>query len=182
MNKVTNSAGKRDTSMSQPVCDELSNLAAHHRAVAPHPPVHPLLLKHAAKISAGGSTSSQEAGGRLRTWTNTTRLFHITHIAKAGGRSVRREFSRLVQRPVGGAEQCYPPFVHPSRVNVVFLRHPRSHLVSMYLHGASAGRFERRRAAGYPWGNGTGGLVEGIGRWASHFGDGWTPVRRASCV
>ena len=74
---------------------------------------------------------------------NTTRLFHMTHIAKTGGRSVRSEMLRLV-RPVGGAEQCYPPFAHASRVNVIFFREPRGHVLSQYLHGAYAGKAAKR--------------------------------------
>lgn len=166
-------------------CEELSALASHLRSVAPRrAPVHPLVLRHAEKLGAsdgGGSAALSDIGDgvgsdRLSSWANTTRVFHLTHIAKAGGRSIRAEMQKLV-RPVGGAEQCYPPFVHLSRINVVFLRHPRAHVISMYMHGAHSGHFARRRSVGYPWGNGTGGLVEGIGLWARHFADSWIPVR-----
>lgn len=105
---------------------------------------------------------------------NTTRIFHMTHIAKTGGRSVRVELMRLV-RPVGGAEQCYWPFVHPSRINVVFFREPRSHVLSQYLHGAYAGRTARRRAAGYPRVDGDD--LAGFARWVHHFAVDWEPSK-----
>lgn len=158
-------------------CDQLALLAAHHRAVAPHSPIHPIVLMHASKTASAPNSSAAVlptiGGVRLAPWAN--RLLHVTHVAKTGGRSVRAELLKLVKQ-VGGAEQCYPPFAHPSRVNIIFFRHPRAHLVSMYVHGGHSGRFQKRRAAGYPWRNGTDGLVKGIGLWASHFADGWTPV------
>ena len=156
------------------VCQELDALAAHLWRVAPRrAPAHELILKHARARSPGGFR--REWGGRLGSWANTSRLFHLTHIAKTGGRSVRVEMLRLV-RPVGGAEQCYPPFAHESRVNVLFLREPRSHVLSQYLHGAYAGRTARRRAAGYPIGE-NGDVTDGLRRWIAHFADGWTPQK-----
>ena len=155
-------------------CEDLQAFAAHHREVAPRrAPAHPNILAYAESTGAGRGERS--GSGRLSSWVNSTRVLHMTHIAKTGGRSVRAELQKL-RAPVGGAEQCYPPFVHPSRINIVFLRHPRAHVLSMYLHGAHSGRVARRRAAGYPWGNGTGGLAEGIGLWAAHFGEGWAPA------
>lgn len=53
-------------------------------------------------------------------------------------------------KPVGGAEQCHAPFVHESRVSVIFFREPRGHVLSQYLHAAYAGRASLRRARGLP--------------------------------
>ena len=164
------------------VCADLERIAARHRAVAPRrAPVHPLLAKHVASHGLGGLRRNDE-GGRLASLANTSRIFHMTHIAKTGGRSVRAELQRLV-RPVGGAEQCYPPFVHESRVNIIFFREPRAHALSQYLHGATVGREKpnakwlRRKAAGYPMGDGPDGLAGGLARWAAYFAHGWTPAR-----
>ena len=107
-------------------CDDLQRFAVRWRAVAPRrAPVHPLLARHAA--SHGLARLQQAADdGRLASLANSSRIFHMTHIAKTGGRSVRAELMRLV-KPVGGAEQCYPPFMHASRVNIIFFREPRAH-------------------------------------------------------
>ena len=81
-------------------CDALQTLAWKHRALAPRrAPVHELILKSAAKRDSSGFIVRD---GRLGSWVNTTRIFHMTHIAKTGGRSVRLELMRLV-RHVGGA-------------------------------------------------------------------------------
>ena len=151
-------------------CDDLSELSALFLATAPRrAPVHPLVLKAAETHRLG----TDRAPGRLGSWVNATRLFHMTHIAKTGGRSVRSEMLRLV-RPVGGAEQCYPPFAHASRVNVIFFREPRGHVLSQYLHGAYAGKAAKRRAAGFPHVDGDD--IAGLARWAAHFARGWTPA------
>ena len=151
-------------------CDDLSELSALFLATAPRrAPVHPLVLKAAETHRLG----TDRAPGRLGSWVNTSRLFHMTHIAKTGGRSVRSEMLRLV-RPVGGAEQCYPPFAHASRVNVIFFREPRGHVLSQYLHGAYAGKAAKRRAAGFPHVDGDD--IAGLARWAAHFARGWTPA------
>ena len=155
-------------------CDAVEALAAQHRAKAPRrAPVHPLVLSFAKKhlLQPDGTLGYVRHEGRLGSWANTTRMFHMTHIAKTGGRSVRLELSRLM-RVVGGAEQCYPPFAHESRIGVVFVREPRGHALSQYLHGAYAGRAARRRAAGFPWVPGDD--MAGFGRWISHFATGWT--------
>ena len=153
-------------------CDALQTLAWKHRALAPRrAPVHELILKSAAKRDSSGFIVRD---GRLGSWVNTTRIFHMTHIAKTGGRSVRLELMRLV-RPVGGAEQCYAPFAHESRVNIIFFREPRSHALSMYLHGAYAGRTKRRREAGYPRVDGDD--LAGFAQWVKHFHEGWTPAK-----
>ena len=167
------------------VCVELERFAATYRAEAPRrAPVHPLLAKHVTNHGLGAVRRSED-GGRLASLANTSRIFHMTHIAKTGGRSVRAELLRLVH-PVGGAEQCYPPFVHPTRVNIIFFREPRAHVVSQYLHGATVGsvgrkgpnaKWLRRRDAGYPMGDGDGGQAGGLARWAAHFAHGWTPAR-----
>ncbi len=156
------------------LCDDLAAFAAHHRAVAPRrAPAHPLVVQHAE--NHGWNATARPYEGRLASWANTSRVFHLTHIAKTAGRSVRLELMKVV-RPVGGAEQCYPPFAHDSRVNIIFLRNPRSHLLSMYLHGAYAGRVARRRAAGYPVGL-PGGDMAGFAAWLDHFAPGrWTPA------
>ena len=164
------------------VCDDLQRFAVRWRAVAPRrAPVHPLLARHAA--SHGLARVQQAADdGRLASLANSSRIFHMTHIAKTGGRSVRAELMRLV-KPVGGAEQCYPPFMHASRVNIIFFREPRAHVLSQYLHGATVGREKanakwlRRKAAGYPMGDGAEGLTGGLARWAAHFARGWSPAR-----
>ena len=164
------------------VCDDLQRFAVRWRAVAPRrAPVHPLLARHAA--SHGLARLQQAADdGRLASLANSSRIFHMTHIAKTGGRSVRAELMRLV-KPVGGAEQCYPPFMHASRVNIIFFREPRAHALSQYLHGATVGREKanakwlRRKAAGYPMGDGAEGLTGGLARWAAHFARGWRPAR-----
>jgi len=164
------------------VCDDLQRFATRWRAVAPRrAPVHPLLARHAA--SHGHTGLPQVAGeGRLASLANSSRIFHMTHIAKTGGRSVRAELMQLV-RPVGGAEQCYPPFMHASRVNIIFFREPRAHALSQYLHGATVGREKanakwlRRKAAGYPMGDGAEGLTGGLALWAAHFARGWSPAR-----
>ena len=153
-------------------CDALQALAWRHRTLAPRrAPVHELVLKSAAHRDRNGFIVRE---GRLGSWENTTRIFHMTHIAKTGGRSVRVELMRLV-RPVGGAEQCYPPFAHESRINVIFFREPRGHALSQYLHGAYAGRTKLRRAAGYP--RVEGDDLTGFGQWVRHFSEGWTPDR-----
>ncbi len=164
------------------VCDELERFAARWRSDAPRrAPVHPLLAKHAASHGLEG-LRRPTGGGRLASLANSSRIFHMTHIAKTGGRSVRAELMRLV-RPVGGAEQCYPPFMHASRVNIIFFREPRAHALSQYLHGATVGREKpnakwlRRKAAGYPMGDGPDGLAGGLARWAAYFAHGWTPAR-----
>ena len=164
------------------VCDDLQRFATRWRAVAPRrAPVHPLLAKHAASHGFAGLQQTAD-GGRLASLANSLRIFHMTHIAKTGGRSVRAELMQLV-KPVGGAEQCYPPFMHASRVNIVFFREPRAHAISQYLHGATVGRDKpnakwlRRKAAGYPMGDGAEGLAGGLARWAAHFARGWTPAR-----
>ena len=164
------------------VCDELERFAARWRSDAPRrAPVHPLLAKHAASHGLEG-LRRPTGGGRLASLANSSRIFHMTHIAKTGGRSVRAELMRLV-RPVGGAEQCYPPFMHASRVNIIFFREPRAHALSQYLHGATVGREKpnakwlRRKAAGYPMGDGPDGLAGGLTRWAAYFAHGWTPAR-----
>ena len=157
---------------SDATCDSLQSLAWQHRSLAPRrAPVHDLVLKSAAHRDQAGFIVRE---GRLGSWANTTRIFHMTHIAKTGGRSVRLELMRLV-RPVGGAEQCYPPFAHMSRINVIFFREPRGHALSQYLHGAYAGRTKLRRAAGYP--RVEGDDLAGFGQWVRHFGVGWTPER-----
>ena len=90
------------------VCDAVASLAWRHRSAAPRrAPVHPLVLLSAKKRPSSGFRVEP---GRLGSWANTTRLFHMTHIAKTGGRSVREELLRFA-RPVGGAEQCFPPFI-----------------------------------------------------------------------
>ena len=156
------------------MCDNVAALAWQHRTLAPRrTPVHPLVILSAKKRLPEGQAYHVEEG-RLGSWNNSSRLFHMTHIAKTGGRSVRVELQRLV-KPVAGAEQCYAPFVHQSRINIVFFREPRSHALSMYLHGAYAGRAARRRAAGYPFVRGDD--MAGFGSWVSHFGIGWTPSR-----
>ena len=159
--------------LSDAVCDEVAARAWQHRLTAPRrAPVHPLVLASAKKrITADGFRVEE---GRLGSWINTTRIFHMTHIAKTGGRSVRLELLRLV-RPVGGAEQCYPPFAHESRVNIIFFREPRGHALSQYLHGAYAGRSARRRASGYPVVQGDD--LTGFARWVAHFARDWTPSR-----
>ena len=154
------------------MCDLVSSLAWRHRTAAPRrAPVHHLVLLSAQKWPSSGFRIEP---GRLGSWVNTTRLFHMTHIAKTGGRSVREELLRFA-RPVGGAEQCYPPFMHESRVNVIFFREPRGHALSQYLHGAYQGRFRTRRAAGYPVVKGDD--AAGFAQWVSHFARGWTPAR-----
>ena len=140
-----------------PCCAGLERVASLHRAVAPRrAPVHPLVLKNAQERSGGRADFyPRPTGGRLALWgLNSTRLLHLTHIAKSGGRSVKDELSKLMRRVareggvhekrVGGAEQCYPPYVHESRVNIVFLREPRSHLLSMYQHGLQSYRDFRK--------------------------------------
>ena len=154
---------------SDATCDSLQSLAWQHRSLAPRrAPVHELVLKSAAHRDKSGFIVRE---GRLGSWANTTRIFHMTHIAKTGGRSVRVELMRLV-RPVGGAEQCYPPFAHESRINVIFFREPRGHALSQYLHGAYAGRTKLRRDAGYPVVDGDD--LAGFDKWVRHFGEGWT--------
>jgi hypothetical protein len=160
--------------LSDATCDRVDALAWHHRRTAPRrAPVHPLVLAHAQKKQRAAVGFAVDEG-RLGSWANSSRLFHMTHIAKTGGRSVRLELLRLV-RPVGGAEQCYPPFAHDSRVNIIFFREPRGHALSQYLHGAYAGRTARRRAAGYPVV--AGDDVAGFAAWVRHFARGWTPAR-----
>ena len=86
--------------VSAAACDDLSELASHFRETAPRrAPVHPLVLKAAETHKLG----TARASGRLGSWVNTTRIFHMTHIAKTGGRSVRSEMLRLA-RPPGGAD------------------------------------------------------------------------------
>lgn len=159
---------------SSATCTSLQALAWRHRQLAKRTAqVHPLVLKSAAGRDNSGFITRE---GRLGSWQNVTRIFHMTHIAKTGGRSVRLELLRLV-RPVGGAEQCYAPFAHESRINIIFLREPRGHALSMYLHGAYAGRTARRRAAGYP-------IVPandhaGFAKWIDHFARAWTPAKGA---
>ena len=156
-------------------CQTLQHLAWQHRQLAPRKaPVHPLVLK-----SAKGRDSSRfiTHEGRLGSWQNVSRIFHMTHIAKTGGRSVRLELLRIA-RPIGGAEQCYVPFAHESRINIIFLREPRGHALSMYLHGAYAGRTARRRAAGYPIDKEND--LAGFARWVDHFAPrSWTPAKGA---
>lgn len=157
---------------SSATCDALHSLAWRHRMLAPRrAPPHDLVLRSAKNRDKAGFLVRE---GRLGSWANTTRIFHMTHIAKTGGRSVRLELLRLV-RPVGGAEQCYPPFAHESRINIIFFREPRGHALSQYLHGAYAGRTKLRRAAGYPRVDGDD--LAGFGQWVHHFADGWTPAR-----
>jgi hypothetical protein len=155
-------------------CANLQALAWRHRQLAQRRAhVHPLVLKSAAGRDSSGFITRE---GRLGSWQNVTRIFHMTHIAKTGGRSVRLELLRLV-RPVGGAEQCYAPFAHESRINIMFLREPRGHALSMYLHGAYAGRTARRRAAGYPIVPGND--LAGFTKWVQHFGHDWAPTKGA---
>jgi hypothetical protein len=155
-------------------CANLQALAWRHRQLAQRRAhVHPLVLKSAAGRDSSGFITRE---GRLGSWQNVTRIFHMTHIAKTGGRSVRLELLRLV-RPVGGAEQCYAPFAHESRINIIFLREPRGHALSMYLHGAYAGRTARRRAAGYPIVPGND--LAGFTKWVQHFGHDWAPTKGA---
>ena len=157
---------------SDAVCDSVSALAWQQRTSAPRrAPVHPLVLLAAKKRASAGFRIEP---GRLGSWANTTRLFHLTHIAKTGGRSVREELMRFA-RPVAGAEQCLAPFVHESRINMIFFRQPRSHALSQYLHGAYQGRSARRRAAGYPVVKGDD--ASGFAQWVAHFARGWTPAR-----
>ena len=155
------------------VCDSVGSLGWHHRRSAPRrAPVHPLVLLSAQKKRPHDGYHVEP--GRLGSWMNTTRLFHLTHIAKTGGRSVREELLRFA-RPVGGAEQCMPPFLHESRVNMVFFREPRGHALSQYLHGAYQGRSARRRAAGYPVVKGDD--AAGFAQWVAHYARSWTPAR-----
>ena len=97
----------------------------------------------------------------------------MTHIAKTGGRSVRSEMLRLV-RPVGGAEQCYPPFAHASRVNVIFFREPRGHVLSQYLHGAYAGKAAKRAPPAFRTSTATTSPASRAGRRTC--ARGWTPA------
>ena len=77
------------------VCDGLQAFAAQHRATAPRrAPVHKLVLKSAAHRSSAGFLRRE---GRLGSLANTTSIFHMTHIAKTGGRSVKLELNRLVR-------------------------------------------------------------------------------------
>ena len=77
------------------VCDGLQAFATQHRATAPRrAPVHKLVLKSAAHRSSAGFLRRD---GRLGSLSNTTSIFHMTHIAKTGGRSVKQELNRLVR-------------------------------------------------------------------------------------
>lgn len=76
------------------VCQAFAAFSKHHRATAPRrAPVHPLILQSAAHRS---STNFLHRGERLQPLSNTSSIFHITHIAKTGGRSVKYELKQLV--------------------------------------------------------------------------------------
>eukprot|EP00966_Prymnesium_polylepis_P330488 7386131-Prymnesium_polylepis.1 len=191
------------------VCEGLLDFAKLQRASAPRrAPVHQLVLRSAAQRSSAGFL---RRSGRLSSLANTTSIFHMTHIAKTGGRSVKLELNRLVRasknvsqhttrnagtfgphaagasrlrrgaahppivKPVGGAEQCHAPFVHESRVSVIFFREPRGHVLSQYLHAAYAGRATARRARGLPVVKGDD--LAGFGQWVRHYAEGWTPAK-----
>ena len=68
------------------ICDLVSSLAWRHRTAAPRrAPVHHLVLLSAQKWPSSGFRIEP---GRLGSWVNTTRLFHMTHIAKTGSRAL----------------------------------------------------------------------------------------------
>ena len=151
-------------------------------------PPHPAVVKYAEQHGLMG-LRAHNPGGWLATLavdgpplSHGSKLYHLTHIAKTGGRSVHQEIKELTGH-VAGAEQCHPPFVHQSRINIVFLREPRRHVISMYLHGASVGRnrssadrerrsWVRRQLSGYPMGMD----ALGLHAWLRHFSRGWTPT------
>ena len=163
-----------------------AELELHRASNAPAPQPHPFVIKYAQAKGLTELPAMQP--GRLSALGNTSRLVHLTHIAKTGGRTLQKELSRIVGK-VAGAEQCYRPFVHgPSRINVVFFREPRAHVLSQYLHGATVGlnrrdparsnkKWSRRLAAGYPMGVDGAGLAGGFAQWAAHFAKAWSPAR-----
>lgn len=160
---------------SDQVCENLSAFSKHHLASPRRAKVHRLIMLSAEQRAAQTGVRFERHAGRLASLANTSRIFHMTHIAKTGGRSVRAELLKIV-RVVGGAEQCLAPFVHESRVNVVFLREPRGHVLSQYLHGAYAGRATARRSKGFPVVDGDDYFV-GFARWIDHFARDWTPSK-----
>ena len=84
------------------VCEGLLDFAKLHRATAPRrAPVHQLVLRSAAQRSSAGFLRRSD---RLTSLANTTSIFHMTHIAKTGGRSVKLELNRLVR----ATETCCP--------------------------------------------------------------------------
>ena len=58
-------------------------------------------------------------------------IFHVWYPSLLLSYQLNKLMKRVARergvRPlsVGGAEQCYAPFAHESRINVVFLREPR---------------------------------------------------------
>jgi len=182
MMQAGDSVAHKGPALHEDVCVDLERFAAHYRGTALPTMPHPAVVKYAQKNGLVNLPNLYE-GGRLAGLANGTRLFHLTHIAKTGGRAVSKELERIVRR-VAGAEQCYTPFVHESRVNIIFFREPRAHVISQYLHGATVGRkgpptdkgkkkWMRRQAAGYPMGLDS--LANGLARWVSHFASSWTP-------
>ena len=170
------------------VCQAHERHAAQLRAQAEPAKPHPLVLKYAQSHGLANLPDlHQLGGGRLASLANSSRLWHLTHIAKTGGRAVQKELSRIAGR-VAGAEQCMQPFRHPSRINVIFFREPRAHVLSQYMHGATVGRnrrditrsdrkWQRRNASGYPMGLDAAGLSGGFAAWVAHFARAWTPSR-----
>ncbi len=170
------SASAAETIAPSHACAEWAAAAAAAPRLAPP---HPLIAKYALKhpATAGSSSSTDRLSPLLA--KDDTRLWHLTHIAKTGGRSLRKELLKL-SRVVAGAEQCYAPFSHPSRLSITLFREPRSHVLSMYLHGAYAGksRAKRRRAAGFPVaaaGADAAALAAAFRAWTLHFSRGWSP-------
>lgn len=76
-------------------CQALLDFSRMYRLVSPRlTRVHPLVLSSASRLSSDGFLS--RGGDRLSSLANTTSIFHMTHIAKTGGRSVKYELNRLV--------------------------------------------------------------------------------------
>ena len=96
-------------------CLDLHRLAVQHQLAAPRrAQVHKLVLANALRRAASQANyyTRDVHAGRLALWgLNTTRLLHLTHIAKSGGRSVKDELSKLMRRVRwltrgGGGRRC----------------------------------------------------------------------------
>lgn len=75
-------------------CQALLDFSRMYRLVSPRTTrVHPLVLSSASRLSSDGFL---RRGDRISSLGNTTSIFHMTHIAKTGGRSVKYELNRLV--------------------------------------------------------------------------------------